>query len=880
MKEILLTSGVLILVIAIARLIFRGKVSQRFLYGAWLLVAIRLLVPIQFGQFDFSVLNRAEPVTEVITEVSRSPVSGPSRQEIYQQVSRDFSDLGYDIEAPEIQVQIDQTVSESITAPTVGEIATTVWIVGMVGMAIWFCGVNILYARKLRRSSVVVEEGHIPVRVSVAISSPCLFGLFRPTIYLTPACAENEQMRRHVLTHELTHRKYWDHIWSLVRCVCLCIYWFNPLVWLAAYLSRRDCELACDEAALKYLGDAERIAYGRTLVDMVAISASPNHLLQTATAMHESKKQLKERVNFIVKKPKVFITAVICMLLILGITAGCAFAGANQSAPADPQPNESTAPSDTSSDTPSFEATGESADIPDPSPDVMALFPDIPAVTELTETPAKPNAENMVTTVYDVSVQWETNENETVSVSMKLPALTPISEDAVAINERIRKAFGYWVDGLRQYCERGYSSYYRNVHYEVWLNGDVLSLLITTQVSDASLGYRAYSLNIATGQEIYTADFAQEYYDMSYPEFLHCSATYLRDYFQDEIPDDLSNPDIYTVQGMDAYTLFVGENGQIMLCGEIFILKYSETDSYLLPFDATATGPASEQREKNAYHWLFHLKTDGAITETYGTLLANAFLADPETFVSYLAEEDADQIGEVVTRTAHDLLFDAAEASKNICLQLYNGETLTDAEKDTVMQMLEVISPEDYKKIRNAESTAKYKADFVAKLKSRTLIPASEYTCKVVCIQAYDPVGYAAQSEVAGYIYTTPWEATDLWLEIYNPDYTDAQCPESYAAAMSQYDDAFFEDHVLLKITVITQKGILPKLNRLYTGEYHSELSIFNAYVDNVVDDPTDTIMYQILIELPISYWDGETKWFPAYGKDQYSDWLWFWENN
>ena len=115
MKEILLTSTVLILVMVIARLVFRGKDSHRFLYGAWLLVAIRLLVPIQFGQFDFSVLNQAEPVAEVITEVSRSPISGPSRQEIYQQVSRDYSDLGYNIETPEIQVQIEETVTESIT---------------------------------------------------------------------------------------------------------------------------------------------------------------------------------------------------------------------------------------------------------------------------------------------------------------------------------------------------------------------------------------------------------------------------------------------------------------------------------------------------------------------------------------------------------------------------------------------------------------------------------------------------------------------------------------------------------------------------------------------------------------------------------------------
>lgn len=285
MKEVLITSSILILAVMVLRLVFRGKVSQKLIYGAWLLVALRLLVPVQFGSFDFSILNQAEPVTEVITEVSKNPVAGPSREEVYQQIAQDYIDRGehifipeveeklesgevpsyeevfqnYPIQSiviPEVNTQIQQEVEKSITAPTVGQIATAVWITGMVAMALWFGLVNLRFHRALAKTAKPMEvpDSPVPVMVDDTVASPCLFGFFRPKVYLTPVCTKDETHLRHVLTHELTHYAHKDHIWSLVRCVCLCVYWFNPLVWIAAGLAKRDCELACDEAVLKKTG--------------------------------------------------------------------------------------------------------------------------------------------------------------------------------------------------------------------------------------------------------------------------------------------------------------------------------------------------------------------------------------------------------------------------------------------------------------------------------------------------------------------------------------------------------------------------------------------------------------------------------------------------
>lgn len=77
MTEILVTSSVLIVVIALLRLVLRGKISQRVQYALWLLVAIRLLVPVSFVTSPVSVMNAVEPVTETI-QISRTEQQFPA----------------------------------------------------------------------------------------------------------------------------------------------------------------------------------------------------------------------------------------------------------------------------------------------------------------------------------------------------------------------------------------------------------------------------------------------------------------------------------------------------------------------------------------------------------------------------------------------------------------------------------------------------------------------------------------------------------------------------------------------------------------------------------------------------------------------------------
>lgn len=342
MTEILVTSSVLIVVIALLRLALRGKISQRVQYALWLLVAVRLLVPVSFVSSPVSVMNAVEPVTETIY-INRTEQQFPAGTGQIQNVTGGNATPQTGKVTTPSRPQTGETVQIQPTEPGVelGTVLRWVWLAGAVVVGCWFLLSNLVFRRRLVCSArpLAGADCPLPVYVSAGAPSPCLSGLVRPGIYLTPDCPTEGPGLKHILAHELTHRRQGDQFWALVRCLCLALYWFNPLVWLAAALSRRDCELSCDEGAIKLLGEGERTAYGRTLLSLVTTGSNPAELLRTATTMSSGARGLRERIALIAKKPQRAAGVLVIALVIVAVAVGCTFTGA--------QPKESPAPSPT-----------------------------------------------------------------------------------------------------------------------------------------------------------------------------------------------------------------------------------------------------------------------------------------------------------------------------------------------------------------------------------------------------------------------------------------------------------------------------------------------------------------------------------------------------
>jgi hypothetical protein len=172
-----------------------------------------------------------------------------------------------------------------------------------------------------KNSGLFRKKGRMPAFYAVeGISSPCLYGFPGcEAVYLTADVIGDTDKLRHVIVHELVHKKHGDSLWAVLRGVLVTVYWFHPLVWAAAVCSKRDCELACDEGALAALGEKERVPYGETLLSIITQKGHMSDLVCTATTMTGSGKSVKERIRFIAEKPKVFYAAAAGVLFLIAV---------------------------------------------------------------------------------------------------------------------------------------------------------------------------------------------------------------------------------------------------------------------------------------------------------------------------------------------------------------------------------------------------------------------------------------------------------------------------------------------------------------------------------------------------------------------------------
>ena len=337
------SSAVLLLIFAL-RGVLQRRVSPKLIYALWLLAAARLLCP--FSVPNAAVKFTAAQLAPELPAIWDRPLS-PEASAGYATMSPDTAERnGYQIQddgtvaavRPDQLIIFDRengVVRDYVGGPTLGDVPVFLWRTGaaLTGLVILLS--NLVFYLRLRKRRTPLKTDCLPPPVYVAegLTSPCLFGVFPPAIYLTPEAAADEALREYALAHERTHYEHGDWLWPLVRCACLALHWYNPLVWIGVWLSKRDSELACDAGAIRRLGEGRRLDYGRALVDLAAQrSARPGDLLSLSTAMTGG--TIRQRVVTLVKNPKTAKTALFLTLSAAAVIAVFVFTGEKQ-----PQPN-------------------------------------------------------------------------------------------------------------------------------------------------------------------------------------------------------------------------------------------------------------------------------------------------------------------------------------------------------------------------------------------------------------------------------------------------------------------------------------------------------------------------------------------------------------
>ena len=336
----IISSSCLILITIISRRLFKGKISSRLQYALWILVAVRLLIPVNLGNSILSIENITNQVAiHQQTNVEVQNEATPDRTEEFPDRIKVFDSIEVMNHSGNAELYLEESqntskVDQQSAKPTIRlelkEILFTVWLFGFFLVAATFVISNAVFARRIKNTKILLEDCNekLPVYQSIAVEAPCLFGLIRPGIYVTTEVAEDENILHHAVAHELTHYEQGDQWWSLIRCICLTLHWYNPLVWWAAKLSKQDAELSCDEATIRKLGEEERAAYGKTLIWLTCEKRHDWFL--TATTMTSDKKSITERIQRIAKRKKLTVYALMSVLLVSMIAVNCTFTGAKE----------------------------------------------------------------------------------------------------------------------------------------------------------------------------------------------------------------------------------------------------------------------------------------------------------------------------------------------------------------------------------------------------------------------------------------------------------------------------------------------------------------------------------------------------------------------
>lgn len=330
--ELTLPMALVIAVLLAAGPLLGRRFTAKWRYWAWLLIAVRLLLPVGItlpqpvvtlpqpqGEFTYPV-SREEPAPTEPAPVGDpiQVVPGAAENDPYQQIKTGTTaPTGPSTETPKpAEPAITPTPAGTRSIPVM-EAVGWCWAAGTALFLLWQLGSYLALRAKLSRSRRPLTDEAIlavleresaaaglrkPLPVyTAAVGSPMIVGAIKPTLLLPELELSTEQLSL-VFRHELIHYRRRDIWYKLLLMLANAIHWFNPMVWLMVYAADRDLELSCDEAVVAGRDEAYREEYGRCLLAVVRAGMSRRTLF--TTNFYSGKKTLKNRLATILDTTK------------------------------------------------------------------------------------------------------------------------------------------------------------------------------------------------------------------------------------------------------------------------------------------------------------------------------------------------------------------------------------------------------------------------------------------------------------------------------------------------------------------------------------------------------------------------------------------------
>lgn len=304
--QTLYVAGVGLLLLAIKTLL-KDKLSPRWQYAVWAVLALRILLPAYTGKY-YVLLPL--PLWVETAKVMVEPHWASTYTNVYE------------------ATQVTSPIPWLTGAPvSLSDWLFLLYVVGVVVTLLWYLISWLRLCLLLRQGTPVpadVQEQIERIGKTYAcktcraielpgLPSPMVCGVFRPVLALPKGKALDD----HVILHELLHLNYKDALQNVFWCFCRALHWCNPIVRLLLNRVGNDMESLCDQRVLERLRGEDRRNYG---ISLLAMANDKYPRAVGTTSLSNGGKNIAQRIEAIVRfkrYPRGMALASVCVVVVL-----------------------------------------------------------------------------------------------------------------------------------------------------------------------------------------------------------------------------------------------------------------------------------------------------------------------------------------------------------------------------------------------------------------------------------------------------------------------------------------------------------------------------------------------------------------------------------
>ncbi len=331
-----ISTSIFILLIILFRKFFKDKIKPNFIYLLWIIVIIKLIVPINIP-WNYSFYNLM-----------------PDSYIEYSNTSPTIYDNNINTNIPTNTVQNTKNIINNIEGGIDNEMVVnndnpklnnssnlfvSIWILGIISISIIFLISHIKFKLSQKNNQIISDlnilklfndlksklniKRNIKLHTGNTFNTTFISGILNPKIFIPSYYLDNLDIEKleYILIHELSHYKRKDILVNYLQIIIQIFYWFNPIIYIAMKYIRDDRELACDDYVMEFIEEDNSIDYGMTIIEMARITVKNNNR-NYLVSFSNKEPLIKRRIKMVDRFRKINTKAKIAIFILIVIIAG------------------------------------------------------------------------------------------------------------------------------------------------------------------------------------------------------------------------------------------------------------------------------------------------------------------------------------------------------------------------------------------------------------------------------------------------------------------------------------------------------------------------------------------------------------------------------